>query len=175
MGKIRSQSLTEKGRHFTLVVIIFLVFAWFCIGVTVCLPNKLPLVANLLLFMVIEIMLINKLTVLTYNLNLLQINTRSIPHYLSMIMHNDITVAFVLLTFANVFLTTSKASIRWGISVYAFLFQMFTGALLRWNSVLIYTGWNLGLEAVMIIALMIYALLMGRLFQRIASKEGWMR
>ncbi|MCE3202261.1 hypothetical protein K3T49_21805 [Paenibacillus sonchi] len=175
MGKIRSQSLTEKGRHFTLVVIIFFVFAWFCIGVMVCLPSKLPLAANFLLLMVIEIMLTNKITVLTYNLKLLQININSIPHYLSMAIHNDITDAFVLLTFANVFLTTSKASIRWGISVYAFLFQMFAGAMLRWNSVLIYTGWNFVLEAVMIIALMIYALLMGRLFQRMASKEGWMR
>ncbi len=158
-----------------MVVVIFFLFAWFCIGVMVSLPNKLPLAANFLLVMVIEIILTNKLTVLTYNLKLIQINTNSIPHFMSMTMHNDITVAFVLLTFANVFLTASKASIRWGIGVYAFLFQMFVGAMLRWNSVLIYTGWNFVMEAVMIIVLMIITLLTGRLFQRLVSKEGWTR
>jgi hypothetical protein len=122
----------------------------------VSLPNKLPLVVNFLLVMVIEIILTNKLTILTYNLKLFQMNTSSIPHFLSMMLQNDITVSFVLLTFANVFLTTSKASIRWGISVYVFLLQMFIGAMLRWNSVLIDTGWNFAMEAVMTAALMIY-------------------
>ncbi|SDL98024.1 hypothetical protein [Paenibacillus jilunlii] len=158
-----------------MVVVIFLLLAWFCIAVMVSLPNKLPLAANFLLVMVIEVIVTNKLTVLTYNLKLIQINTSSIPRYLSMILENDVFVTFVLLTFANVFLTASKASTRWGISVYTFLVQMFVGAMLRWNSVLIYTGWNLFMEAVMIIALMIYTLLMGRLFQRMVSKEGWIR
>ncbi len=63
-----------------------------------------------------------------------------------MILHNDFTVTFVILTFANVFLTTSKASIRWGISIYTFLFQLFLGMLLRWNHVLTDTGWNSAME-----------------------------
>ncbi|MNO21941.1 hypothetical protein D3C76_117180 [compost metagenome] len=158
-----------------MVVVIFLILAWFCVGVMASLPNKLPLAANFLLVMVIEILLTNKLTLLSYNFKLLEINTRSIPHFLSMILHNDITVIFILLAFVNVFLTASNASTRWGISVYTFLFQMLIGAMLRWYSVLTYTGWNFVLEAVMIIALMICTLLMGRLFQRMMSKEGWIR
>jgi hypothetical protein len=136
----------------------------------ITLPNKLPLFVNFLLFMAIEVILTNKLTIVSFNLRLFQINTKSIPHFLSMILHNDFTVTFVLLTFANVFLTTSKAGIRWGISVYAFHFQMFIGSMLRWNHVLTDSGWNFVMESIMIIVVMIYTLLLGRLFQRMASK-----
>lgn len=156
-----------------MVVVIFLMLAWFCILLQITLPNKLPLFVNFLLFMAIEVILTNKLTIVGFNLGLFQINTKSIPHFLSMILHNDFTVTFVLLTFANVFLTTSKAGIRWGISVYAFLFQMFIGSMLRWNHVLTDSGWNLLMESVMIIVVMIYTLILGRLFQRMASKERW--
>lgn len=157
------------------MVVIFLLFAWFCIHVMVSLQNKLPLAANFLLFMAIEVILTNKLTIIGFNLGLFLINTKSIPHFLSLILHNDLTVTFVLLTFANVFLTTSKAGIRWGISLYTFLFQLFTGAALRWNGVLTDNGWNFVMESVMIVVIMTYTLLMGRLFQRMASKEGWIR
>ncbi|RTE09399.1 hypothetical protein EJQ19_12430 [Paenibacillus whitsoniae] len=150
-------------------------FAWYCILLQITLPSKLPLFVNLLLFMAIEVILTNKLTIIGYNLGLFQINTKSIPHFLSMILHNDLTVTFVLLTFANVFLTTTKVSIRWAISVYAFLFQLLIGAMLRWNYVLIDTGWNFGMESIMILVVMIYTLLLGYLFQRMAYKEGWVR
>lgn len=158
-----------------MVVVIFLLFAWFSIHVMAALPNKLPLVVNFLLFMAIEVILTNKLTIIGLNLKLFRINTTSIPHFLSMILHNDFTVTFVILTFANVFLTTSKAGIRWGISIYTFLFQLFLGMLLRWNHVLTDTGWNSAMESVMIVIVMAYTLLMGSLFQRMASKEGWIR
>jgi hypothetical protein len=157
------------------VIVIFLILAWFSIGVMASLPNKLPLAANFLLVLVIEFLLTNKLTLLSFNFKLFEINTSSIPHFLSMILQNDITVPFILLTYVNVFLTATKASVRWGISAYGFLFQMFTGAMLRWYSVLTYTGWNFLMEAVMIIALMSCTLLTGRFFQRMMTKEGWIR
>lgn len=160
-----------------MVVVIFILLAWFCMFIFVLISqqNKLPLVANVLLFIAIEFVLTNKLTIVSFNLRLFEINTKSIPHFLSLILHNDFTVTFVLLTFANVFLTTSKARVRWGISVYAFCLQLFTGSVLRWNGVLTDNGWNLIMESLMIIFLMGYTLLMGRIFQHMASKEGWVR
>lgn len=157
-----------------MVIVLFLLFAWFCIHVLISLPNKLPFVTNVLLFMAIEVVLINKLTIIGFNLRLFEINM-SIPHFLSLILHNDFTVTLLLLTYANVFLTTSKTSVRWGISVYAFFFQLAIGLALRWNGVLTDHGWNIVIESVMIVLVMAYTLLMGTLFQRMSSKEGWIR
>ncbi|UJF36513.1 hypothetical protein [Paenibacillus hexagrammi] len=156
-------------------MVLYFFFAWFCIHTLTGLPNKLPLVVNCLLFMVIEVVLTNKLTILGFNLKLFQINSQSIPHFLSMILHNDFTITFVLMTFVNVFLTTSRAGVRWAISLYAFLAQLFLGSTLRWNHVLDNRGWTLGMESVMIVCVMVYALLLGYLFQRMTSKEGWTR
>ncbi|AFH62961.1 hypothetical protein B2K_19985 [Paenibacillus mucilaginosus K02] len=157
------------------VLVVFLSLAWFCIYVWIKLPRKLPLAANFLLFMAIEAVLTNKLTIIGFNLRLFRINTWSIPHFLSMILHNDFTITFVLLTFANVYLHTNKAGVRWAISVYTFGMQCFLGAALRWNHVLIDHGWGTTRESMMILSVMTYTLLMGKLFQRMALREGWLR
>ncbi|WP_373228887.1 hypothetical protein [Cohnella sp.] len=157
-----------------MVVVIFVIFAWFCIHVLTGLPRKLPLVVNFLLFMAIEVVLTNKLTISSINLKIFKINM-SIPHFIALILHNDFTVTFVLLAFANVFLTTKRASVCIGISIYTFLFQILVGFALRWNHVLIDKEWNFLKESIMIIFVMAYTLLWGRIFQRMASKEGWIR
>lgn len=170
---IFSRKMYREG-NLKMVVVIFILFAWFCTLVLISLPRKLPLIVNILLFIAIEFVLTNKLTIIGFNLRLFVINN-SIPHFLSLILHNDFTVTFVLLTFTNVFLMTSKAGVRWGISVYTFFFQIFIGAALRWYSVLTDNGWNFLIESVMILSVMGYTLLMGRIFQHMASKEGWVR
>lgn len=157
-----------------MVVVVFVLFAWFCIHVWISLPHKLPLVVNFLLFMAIEIMLTNKLTVIGYDLELFIMN-QNIPHFLSLIIHNDLTVPFILLAFTNVFLTTRNARVRWGVSVYAVVLQFATGYALRWNDVLTDNGWNFLYETLMIILLMAYTLLAGRILQIMAAKEGWVR
>lgn len=173
--KLEEKCKLRKRRQPALVIVLFLFYAWFCILVLICLPRKLPLIVNFLLFMAIDAVLTNKLTIIGFNYKLFVINTTSIPHFLSMILHNDFSVTFVLLTFANVFLTTTKAGIRWAISVYTFLFKLFLGMELRWNGVLTESGWTITMESVMIVLVMAYTLLIGRLFQRMASTEGWIR
>lgn len=163
-----------EGWALPMVVVIFVLFAWFCIHVLILLSRKLPLVVNFLLFMAIEAVLINKLTISYYNLKLFKVNT-STPHFIALILHNDFTVTFVLLTFANVFLTTPKTGVRIGISSYTFLLQILLGFELRWNHVLTNINWNFLQESLMILILMAFTLFCGRIFQRMASKEGWIR
>jgi hypothetical protein len=74
-----------------MVVVVFVLFAWFCIHVLISLPHKLPLAANFLLFMAIEIMLTNKLTIIGYDFELFIMN-QSISHFISLIIHNDLTI-----------------------------------------------------------------------------------
>lgn len=157
-----------------MVVVIFILFAWFCIQFLLNLRRKLPLVVNFLLFMVIEVLLTNKLTISGYNLKIFDYS-KSIPHFIALILHNDFTVTFILLAFANIFLTTSKTSVRISITIYAFLLQILLGLALRWNHVLIDKDWNFFKESLMILLVMGYTLFWGKIFQRMASKEGWIR
>ncbi|MFC0216746.1 hypothetical protein ACFFK0_30570 [Paenibacillus chartarius] len=159
----------------SVVIVIFVCIAWFCILIQAMLAKKLPLAVNFLLFMVLEAILTNKLTIIGYNMNKFQINTHSMPHFISLILHNDFTVTFVLITFANVFLNTSRSVLRWAITIYTFLFQLLIGAMLRWNGVLTDNGWTTGMESVIILSMMAVTLLLGGLFRRMAFKEGWVR
>lgn len=163
---------TEGGSP--VVIIIFILYAWFCIQVLMNLRLKLPLAVNLLLFMAIEVVLTNKLTISGHNLNSFQIN-QNVPHFIALILHNDFTITFILLAFANVFLLSSKTSVRIGITVYAFVTQLLLGMELRWKQVLIYKEWNYLNESLMILLVLAYTLLCGKIFQWMASKEGWIR
>nr|WP_283094399.1 hypothetical protein [Paenibacillus sp. ATY16] len=135
---------------------------------------KLPLAVNLLLFLAIEVVLTNKLTISSHNLKLFQIKP-NIPHFIALILHNDFTITFILIAFANVFLLSSKTSVRTGIAVYAFGIQLLLGMELHRNQVLIYKEWNYLNESLMILLVMLYTLLFGKLFQWMASREGWIR
>ena len=103
MGKIRNHYKQQKGRHLTIGGRHIFLVAWFCIHILVALPYKLPLVVNFLLFMAIEIILTNKLTIIGFNLNLFRINTTSIPHFLSLILHNDFTLLLSFLPLPTYF------------------------------------------------------------------------
>lgn len=175
MGETRAGEEMEGETNSNLTIVIYVVFSLISIHILIGLSRKLPLVVNFLLFMVIDIALTNKLTIIGFNYKLFQINTKSIPHFISMILHNDFTITFVLLTFANVFLTTKKTGTRIAISVYGFAAQFFLGMTLRWNHVLTNTGWTTLMESVMIISLMAYTLILGKTFQCMASKERWIR
>ncbi|WP_123043049.1 hypothetical protein [Cohnella candidum] len=156
-------------------VVVFLLLAWFSVMVLVTLPSKLPLIVNVLLFMAIDIVLTNKLTIIGFNLQWFKIHTDSVLRFLSLILHNDVTVTFALLVFANVFLLTPHAGARWAVSLYAFLFQILSGLTLRWNGVLTDVSWNFMKESLMIALMMGYTLLVGSILQRMAAREGWIR
>lgn len=157
-----------------MVVVLFICLAWISILNFIGLFRKLPLVVNSLLFMAIDIVLTNKLTIIGFNLRSFQLNT-GILHFIALILHNDFIVTFVLLTFANVFLTTQKIAVRIGITLYAFFVQILLGLALRWNDVLIDKDWNFFKESIMILFLMLFTLALGRIFQRMARNEGWVR
>jgi hypothetical protein len=157
-----------------MVLVLFILFAWFCIHVHISLQHKLPLIANFLIYFAISIILINKLTLVGYNFGSFKIST-DLPAYLSLILHNDFTIPFVLLTFANVFLTTSNAGKRWAITVYTFFIQLLLGRMLQEYGVLTYSGWNILSESGMIILVMAYTLVVGKLAKHMSAKEGWIR
>ncbi|RIX60084.1 hypothetical protein D3P08_00375 [Paenibacillus nanensis] len=157
-----------------MVVVLFICLAWIFILIFIGLFRKLPLVVNSLLFMAIDIVLTNKLTIIGFNSRSFQLNTGILP-FIALILHNDFIVPFVLLTFANVFLATPKIAVRISIALYAFFVQLLLGLALRWHNILIDKDWNFVKESVMILLLMLFTLVLGRLFQRMARKEGWVR
>lgn len=157
-----------------MTLVTFILFAWLCIQVFISLPHKLPLSANVLLFLAVELVLVNKLTIMGYNFSLFTINT-GIETYLSLIVHNDFTITFLLLIFANVILTSTNVTVRLWIAFGVFTAQMGLGYLLRKFDVLIYVSWSYAFEASMILLVMVYTWAVGRLVQHMADKEGWVR
>ena len=158
-----------------MVAVIFVLLAWFGVFVFLALPKKLPLAVNLLLFMAIDIIMTNKLTIVGYDLGLFRINTASVPHFLSLILHNDFTVPFALLAFVNAWLTTGSRAVRRTVAAAAFLYQLLVGALLRRTGVLYDDRWNYAAESAMILAVMLCVLALGWTFRRMAAREGWVR
>ncbi|NRF89919.1 hypothetical protein HQN89_02555 [Paenibacillus frigoriresistens] len=153
-----------------MILVICLLFVWFSILIFAFLPNKLSIITNVLLYMLLAVVDINKLTILSDTLEVFQLS-RKVPEFLSMILHRDFTFSITLLTFANVYLTTWKRSTKAGITLYTFSYLFCTGQFLRFNGALTYERWNIFYECLLIISLMIITYWFGRLLIHLQQKE----
>ncbi|MCR2807706.1 hypothetical protein [Paenibacillus soyae] len=157
-----------------MVVVYFVVMAWISIHILLSVPRKLPLAVNIILFMVIEIVLTNKLSYIAFTLGLFRINTDA-PHFIALILHNDFTITFILLAMANGYLTTERFWGRMVFVVYGIGAQLITGYALRQTDVLTDIRWSALMEVATAIALALCTLVLGRIFQAMAAKERWVR
>lgn len=153
-----------------MILVICLIFVWFSIHIFAFLPNKLSVITNVLLYMLLAIVDINKLTILSDTLEVFHLS-KKVPEFLSMILHRDFTFSLTLLTFANVYLTTVKRSTKIGISLYTFSFILCTGQFLRLNGAVTYERWNIFYECLLIISLMIITYWFGRLLIHLMQRE----
>ncbi|MEC0230369.1 hypothetical protein [Paenibacillus alba] len=151
-------------------LVLCLIFAWFSIFVFAALPNKLSITTNVLLYMILAIVDINKLTLLSHVLHFFQLSTQ-IPKFLSVIVHRDLTFSLTLLTFANVYLTTPKSLTKIGISLYSYAFLVGSGQWLRWTGAITYVKWNIFYECLLILLLHVLVYGMGRWLLAIKQKE----
>ncbi|MDQ0903336.1 MULTISPECIES: hypothetical protein [unclassified Paenibacillus] len=153
-----------------MILVICLLFVWFSIHIFAFLPNKLSVITNVLLYMFLAVVDINKLTILSDTIGVFQLS-KKVPEFLSMILHRDFTFSLTLLTFANVYLTTLKRRTKIGISLYTFSFILCTGQFLRLNGAVTYVKWNIFYECLIIVSLMILTYWFGRLLIHLMQKE----
>jgi hypothetical protein len=153
-----------------LILVICLLSVWFSIYIFAFLPTKLSVITNVLLYMFLAIVDINKLTILSDTIGVFHLS-KKVPEFLSMILHRDFTFSLTLLTFANVYLTTLKRSTKIGISLYTFSFILCTGQFLRLNGAVTYERWNIFYECLLIISLMIITYWFGRLLIHLMQRE----
>ncbi|MBD2870008.1 hypothetical protein [Paenibacillus arenilitoris] len=157
-----------------MIVVYFVVMAWISIHILLSVPRRLPLAVNLLLFLAIEVVLTNKLSYVAFTLGLFQINTDA-PHFIALILHNDFTITFILLALVNGFWTTDRFRARVVFVIYGIGAQLLTAYALRISDVLTDIRWSILMEVITVIGLSVYTLLLGWVFQAMASKEGWVR
>ncbi|MBP1964061.1 hypothetical protein [Paenibacillus aceris] len=153
-----------------MVLVIFLVIVWFSIHLFAALPNKLPLITNVLLYMILSIIDINRITIISNDLGWYQISTR-VPQFLSVILHRDFTYCLTLLTFANVYLTASKRLTKVIISLYTFTFLFLCSKILRWTGAIIDLKWNFIYECITLLSMMFLAYWLGRWLRYMKRKE----
>ncbi|KRE46220.1 hypothetical protein ASG85_30250 [Paenibacillus sp. Soil724D2] len=153
-----------------MILVICLFFVWFSIFIFAFLPTKLSVITNVLLYMFLAVVDINKLTILSDTIGVFQLS-KKVPEFLSMIIHRDFTFSLTLITFANVYLTTLKRSTKIGISLYTFSFLLGTSQFLRFHGVLTYKRWNIFYECLLLISLMIITYWFGRLLIHLMQRE----
>lgn len=157
-----------------MVLVLFILMAWVCVLSFVYLKPKLPFAVNALLFMAIEAVLTNKLTLISFNQHWFIMN-QDPPLFMALILHNDLTVPFLLLIFVNLVLLRQGARLRLLAGAGTFLLLIGLGSLLRWTGVLKDLKWTWWMEAGMNLLLMGYVILIGWGLLRMARREGLTR
>lgn len=154
-----------------MVLVFFLVLAWYCLHVLVVLPKKLPLITNVLLYMVLSILDINRMALFSNNLGLYRFSTH-ISEFLSVILYRDFIYCFTLITFANVFLTASRLLVKVFISLYGFIFLLICFLILSRTGAIINLTWNIFYDCVTLLIMMFVTYGLARWLLHLTRKES---
>ncbi|WP_274361354.1 hypothetical protein [Paenibacillus thermotolerans] len=154
-----------------MVLPIFVAGAWLTLLCFSCLPKKLPAAANVLLYLSLSIIDINRLTIF---ISLLNINdySKKIPEFLSFILYRNIILTMALIAFTNVFLTSDSNKKKIVAALISYLFLILTSRLLRALHVLKDIHWNMALDLLLFGVYMAVSIGLGWFFMNKASKEG---
>ncbi|WP_407869861.1 hypothetical protein [Paenibacillus sp. P36] len=159
----------QKGSS-ALVLVYFLVLAWYCLHVLVTLPKKLPLMTNVLLYMLLSIIDINRMTLFSVSLHFYHFS-KQIPEFLSVVLYRDFIYCFTLLTFANVYLTASRFLTKVLISLYSFLFLLMCCFILKWTGSIITLTWNAYYDSITLLIMLVVTYGLGRWLLHFTRKE----
>lgn len=154
-----------------IVLVIFSLIAWLSVSLFIFLPSKLTAVTNVLIYFVLAIIDINKLTIISYKYQLISIS-KDIPHFLSVILHRDVNLSFILLIMVNIFFTIKKIRVRINVLVITFIVLLTIHQLLRYFEVITYHKWSIFHDMVMIISLIFITIVTGYILIKIGSKES---
>jgi hypothetical protein len=157
-----------------MVLACYVIVAWLSVMVLVCLPRKLSAVSNVLLYMTLSIVDINKFTLLTYRFRLIEVK-RDAASYITTVIYRDVVFSFALMIFANIWLTAPKGRARALAAAAVFLYLFTVSLSLRWTHVYTYRKWGVPQEALMIGSLMVIVLWLGKWVRFLDRSEVHLR
>lgn len=132
-----------------MLLLTVILLAWLLIHALALLPRKLSAAANVLLYIVLSIIDINKLALLSFRYRVYEIDER-VSHFLAVMLYRDTVFTLALLLFANVAATDRTAGGRLAAAAACFAFLLGTGMLLRAEGAIQDRNWNLGYESLTI-------------------------
>ncbi|WP_309121936.1 hypothetical protein [Paenibacillus sp.] len=151
-------------------LVVVLLQMWVVIHGLASLPDKLPLKVNVLLYMAVAVIDINKFTLLSFTYKFYTVDTK-VPEFLAAVLHRDVTFSLVMLAFANAFLTAGTRRGKAIAAIAAFSYLLATGYSLRWMGVIRDVRWNFLLECATIAAIMGATVLLAAGLLKIWEKE----
>lgn len=154
-----------------MVLVIFSIIAWICVISFALLPHRIPTISNVLTYIFLSIVDINKLTFISMRMKLIHTST-DIPKFLALILHRDIIFSITLLIMLNLVTTSKSKLIRLMVILISFSVLFICGQLLRFHKVITYTGWSILHEIIMLISLIVFTLFVGFICMKLQKKEG---
>ncbi|HZG85735.1 hypothetical protein [Paenibacillus sp.] len=153
-----------------MALVVSLLSVWLTIHVVAALPRKLPLPVNVLLFMAMLIVNANRWTVLSHNLEWLEISMHP-PKTMAVVLYRDVTYPLTLIAFANAALEAGRRAAKLAAAAAAFLYLYGIGQALRGLGAIRYNEWNEAYECLLIAAMLAIAYGVGRALRALWRKE----
>ena len=152
-------------------LVVALFWLWLSLHVLAALPRKLPLQVNLVLYLALSVIVINKFTILSFKLKLFTYST-SVPDFLAAVVNRDFTMTLTLIAFANACVTATTPKWRWLAAAFFLLFLVASCQSLRRTGVVKDHHWNAYYDALLNVGMMAIAYGLARLFQHLWNREA---
>lgn len=153
-----------------MVLSLYVIITWLTITSFVFFPRKISLIANIFIYIMLTTIIINKITIVSLNLEFVEI-TKDPNLYLSHLLTRNIITPFVLLLFCNIFYATKKQTVKYGTAFIALITLIFIEYLGISFDIYTYKKWSLFIEIFIFVIYIIITLFLAKWFRKLLKKE----
>ncbi len=151
-------------------LVIYLVIAWLDMAVFFSLKKKLPSSINIILFLAIQIVQINIFSIVSVEMKLFTFG-KSPVEFITVMVHRDIIIPYLLLLFVNGFIFHKQLGKRILLTVVILILLLAIEHLLRILGYSHNHHWSLWQFGLICIGLMVFSLLSVNLLMKLSTKE----
>ncbi|KAB2330644.1 hypothetical protein [Bacillus mesophilum] len=149
-------------------LIIMCVIAWFTVAIFIFLPYKMSVAANILTYLMIAVVDINKISFLAYHYQCIKISSDTI-RFISFIVYRDIIFSFLLLILVNIWFAYDHKWIRFLSAVSILGTISILRAVLSSLSIFTYEHWSYIQELIMDVVMLFLTVLIAYVSRKITK------
>jgi hypothetical protein len=151
-------------------LVIFLVIAWLVLAIFFSLNKKLPSSINIILFLVIQIVQINLFTIFSLEMKLFTYGKDPVE-FITVIVHRDIILPYLLLLFVNSLFINTKIGNRILFTMVILFMMIAFEHLLRLLGYIHNHHWSIWQYGLTCMGFMVFSMLTAYLLTKLSFKE----
>jgi hypothetical protein len=154
-----------------MVFSFYIMITWLAITSFALYARKLSIIENLFIFMIITMVIFNKVTLVSLNFGYVE-TTKEHVLYLCHLLNRNVVIPVTLLLCCNIFYSAQKKVIKYSAIFMTLLLLILLERLAIYFDIYTYKNWSLLIESLFLLLYILLILLIAKWFRKRLKKDG---